>query len=58
MRIENCLIIASKDSIIEMTSEELRHFFAGNKVITEMPSDVALIGGVPGVVAEDDAAVA
>ena len=33
MRIENCVIITSKDSRIEMTAEELRFFFAGNRVV-------------------------
>lgn len=33
MRIENCVIITSKDSRIEMTADELRHFFAGNCVV-------------------------
>ena len=33
MRIENCVIITSKDSLIEMTADELRHLFAGNCIV-------------------------
>lgn len=37
MRIENCVIITSKDSRIEMTADELRHFFAGNRIVYQEP---------------------
>ena len=47
MRIENCVIITSKDSRIEMTAEELRYFFAGNRVVDHDALATALPAGAP-----------